>query len=107
MPASSSPVMPPDPEIIAGRKPVKGDGRTLLLACGALAREVLALKELNHWDCFTVDCLPADLHFHPERIASAVQAKIRAARADFERIFVAYADCGTSGALDEVLTAES
>lgn len=98
--------MPPDPLTETGRKPAKGDGRTLLLACGALAREVLALKDLNHWNCFTVDCLPADLHFRPERIAPAVQAKIRAARADFDRIFVAYAECGTGGALDEVLAAE-
>lgn len=86
--------------------PVKGGGRTLLLACGALAREVLALNKLNGWDCFTVDCLPADLHFRPERITAAVKAKIDKARADFDRIFVLYADCGTGGALDRLLEAE-
>lgn len=84
----------------------KGEGQTLLLACGALAREVLALKQLNRWDCFTVDCLPADLHFRPGLIAPAVQQKIRAARDHFARIFVLYADCGTGGALDLVLEEE-
>lgn len=88
------------------RSLAKGDGQTLLLACGALAREVLALKQLNHWDCFTVDCLPADLHFRPERIAPAVQAKIHKARDHYARIFVLYADCGTNGALDQVLAEE-
>lgn len=90
----------------ADKRPAKGDGRTLLLACGALAREVLALKQLHHWDCFTVDCLPADLHFRPALIAPAVQAKIRAARDHYGRIFVLYADCGTSGELDRVLEEE-
>ena len=86
--------------------PVKGDGQTLLLACGALAREVLALKQLNHWDCFTVDCLPAELHFRPALITTAVQTKIRAARDHFARIFVLYADCGTGGELDRMLKEE-
>lgn len=87
-------------------KPAKGDGQTLLLACGALAREILALKKRHHWDCFTVDCLPADLHFRPDLIAPAVQRKIREARDRYQRIFVAYADCGTAGALDQVLREE-
>jgi len=91
---------------MARKVAVKGDGKTLLLACGALAREVLALKQLHHWDCFTVDCLPADLHFRPEKIAPAVQAKIHEAKDKFQRIFVLYADCGTAGALDAVLAAE-
>src|SRR6266404_3423490 len=89
-----------------GKPLAKGQGQTLLLACGALAREVLALKQLNGWDCFTIDCLPADLHFRPELIAPAVQAKIRKARVDYARIFVLYADCGTAGALDQVLLEE-
>jgi len=91
---------------IARKVAVKGEGSTLLLACGALAREVLALKELNRWDCFTVDCLPADLHFRPNLIAPAIEAKIRKAKDSFQRIFVAYAECGTGGELDRVLAAE-
>ena len=88
------------------KAPAKGEGETLLLACGALAREVLALKQLNHWDCFTVDCLPADLHFRPDLIAPAVQAKIHKARDRYQRIFVLYAECGTGGELDRVLAEE-
>ena len=70
---------------------------TLLIACGALAREVLALIELNGWRTCDVTCLPAKLHNPPERIPEAVRAKIRAGRASNERILVVYGDCGTGG----------
>ncbi len=72
---------------------------TLILACGALAREVLALIELNGWQHMELRCLPAELHLHPERIPDAVEAAVRAARGAYSRIFVAYADCGTGGRL--------
>ncbi len=78
-------------------------GRVLVIACGALAREITALKRASHWDALEVTCLPPELHMRPERIPAAVQAAIEAARADYERIFVAYADCGTGGALDRLL----
>ncbi len=84
----------------------KGNGRILLLACGALAREVLALKAMNGWDDFSIDCLPADLHYRPERITPAIKAKLDKARGKFDRIFVLYADCGTGGELDRLLEAE-
>jgi hypothetical protein len=80
--------------------------RTLLIACGALAREVLALIRLNGWDHMELACLPAHLHNAPQRIPDAVRRKIRAARPNFERIFVLYGDCGTGGALDQVLAEE-
>ena len=75
----------------------------LVLACGAIAREVLAVVHGNEWRNVTVRCLPAKLHSRPERIASAVDAKLREARGRYERVFVAYADCGTGGELDAVL----
>lgn len=75
----------------------------LVLACGAIAREVLAVIRLNGWTNVTVRCLPAKLHSRPERIAPAVDAKLRELRGRYERVFVAYADCGTGGALDSVL----
>jgi len=78
-------------------------GEVLVLACGALAREVLAVIELNGWQNVTVRCLPAKLHSRPERIAPAVDAKLAEIAGGYERVFVAYADCGTGGALDEVL----
>lgn len=80
--------------------------RTLTIACGALAREIVALKRLNAWDTLDIECLPPDLHNRPERIPAAVKAAIDGARGRYERIFIAYADCGTGGQLDAVLAAE-
>jgi Protein of unknown function (DUF1638) len=79
---------------------------TLLIACGALAREILALRQAGGWDHLTVECLPAHYHNTPEAIAPAVRAKIRETRGRYGRIFVVYGDCGTSGALDRVLAEE-
>jgi hypothetical protein len=75
----------------------------LVLACGAIAREVLAVVKLNGWENVTVRCLPAKLHSRPELIAPAVDAKLSELSERYEQVFVAYADCGTGGALDEVL----
>jgi Protein of unknown function (DUF1638) len=81
--------------------------RTLLIACGALAREVLALIRLNGWSHLELACLPAHLHNTPQRIPEAVRAKIRAARRKYDRVLVLYGDCGTGGALDQVLAEEA
>ena len=75
-------------------------GRVLVLACGAIAREVLAVIELNGWSHVDVRCLPAKLHSTPDRIPAAVDEKLRELAPRYERVFVAYADCGTGGALD-------
>lgn len=73
--------------------------RTLLLACGALAREILALKAANGWDHMDLTCLPADLHLRPDRIPAAVEQAVLRHRADYAQILVVYADCGTGGLL--------
>lgn len=83
-----------------------GPPNTLLIACGALAREMLALIEANGWSHLTLECLPAKLHNRPEKIPAAVRDKIAASRARFDRILVAYADCGTGGLLDKLLAEE-
>jgi len=75
----------------------------LVIACGALAKEIVELKRLNGWSHIKIQCLPAELHNRPEKIPGAVRAAIDKHRADFEHLFVAYADCGTGGALDKVL----
>ena len=75
----------------------------LILACGAIAREVLAVIRLNGWTHVDVRCLPAKLHSTPEKIAGAVDAKLTELTGHYESVFVAYADCGTAGALDVVL----
>ena len=78
--------------------------RVLVIGCGALARELLALT--RDLPGVKVTCVDARLHMRPERIGDAVAARIRKARREYgpdTRIFVAYADCGTRGALDAVL----
>ena len=80
--------------------------RTLILACGALSHEIVALIRANGWEGFAVQCLPADLHNRPGEIPEAVRAKIREARSRYDNVFVAYADCGTGGRLDAVLAEE-
>jgi len=76
-------------------------GRILLIACGALAREILDLKAANGWDHLDLTCLPAKLHLYPEKITSEVEAAVRKHRANYDGIFVVYADCGTGGLLFE------
>ncbi len=76
-----------------------GGGRVLLIACGALAREILALIAANRWDHLDLHCLPAILHNRPDRIAAAVEAAVTARRGDYQSVFVVYADCGTGGGL--------
>ena len=81
--------------------------RVMLIACGALAREILAVIRLNGWDHMDLECLPAKLHNAPEKIPELVRAKARAARArGYGRVFVVYADCGTGGRLDAVCAEE-
>lgn len=82
-----------------------GTNELLILACGAIAREVLAVVSLNGWEHVTVRCLPGKLHQTPQLIAAAVDAKLHELKGRYERVFVAYADCGTGGALDRVLEA--
>ena len=77
----------------------------LIIACGALAREIMAVVRANAWSQVRVECLPADLHNHPERIPEAVRRKLEQVDRARERVFVAYADCGTGGLLDQVLEA--
>jgi hypothetical protein len=84
----------------------RGRGSVLLIACGALAREIVDLIEMNRWEAFDIQCLPAIWHNRPERIAPGVRQKIRENRQRYRRIFVLYGDCGTGGELDRVLAEE-
>jgi hypothetical protein len=80
----------------------EGARKVLVIGCGALARELLALK----LDWVDLACLPASLHNRPERIPEAMRKKIRANRAAYDEILCLYGDCGTGGALDRVLAEE-
>ncbi len=76
-----------------------GKGRVLLLACGALAREIIDLKKSYHWDHLDLQCLPAIYHNHPEKIVPAIETAVENQRGAYDEIFVVYADCGTGGLL--------
>lgn len=77
--------------------------RLLVIGCGMIAREVLAVKDQLGLDHLELTCLPADLHYHPDRIPAAMDKAITEAKADgYRHIFVGYADCGTGGLLDRV-----
>ena len=75
----------------------------LIIACGALAREIIALRRANGWQHVDLRCLNADLHNRPKLIAGKVREKIAFYRDRYDQIFIAYADCGTGGDIDRVL----
>ncbi|MDX8521866.1 DUF1638 domain-containing protein [Mesorhizobium dulcispinae] len=78
--------------------------RLLVIACGMIAREVLAVKQQLKLDHLELTCLPAEFHFYPDRIAPAMDKAIEKAKAEgYQHIFVGYADCGTGGLLDRVI----
>ncbi|MEY8834299.1 DUF1638 domain-containing protein [Phaeobacter italicus] len=80
--------------------PEKKTGRILLIACGALAREILAIKDANQLDHIDLTCLPAKLHLYPEQIVDAVEGAVAKHRMTYDTIHVVYADCGTGGVLE-------
>ena len=84
----------------------KGKGDVLLIACGALAREIVDLIEANRWTAFDVTCLPAKWHNTPDKITPGVRDKIRANKDKYRKIYVLYGDCGTGGQLDTMLEEE-
>ena len=75
----------------------------LVIACGALAREIGALKTANGWHHLDIQCLDAALHNRPEEIPGRVEALLERHAEQYDHRFVAYADCGTGGRLDTVL----
>lgn len=80
-----------------------GQGKVLLLACGALGREIVDLIERNRWTAFDLQCLPAKWHNTPDKIVPALREKIREAKPRYQSIFVLYGDCGTGGDIDRLL----
>jgi len=80
----------------------QGD-KVLVIACGMIAREILAIKEQMKLSHLELTCLPAEFHFYPDRIAPAMDKAIEEAKTKgYQHIFVGYADCGTGGLLDRV-----
>ncbi|MBY8915669.1 DUF1638 domain-containing protein [Nitratireductor sp. L1-7-SE] len=82
---------------------VLGPEKVLVIACGMIAREILAIRETLGFTHLDLTCLPAEFHYRPDRIAPSMDAAITKARAEgYRHIFVGYADCGTGGALDRI-----
>lgn len=96
MPSSS---VPDDSTLTSHGLIPEGRGKVLLIACGALARDIIALRDANSWDHLDLTCLPAILHNTPEKITDAVRAAVTKWREKYATIFVVYADCGTGGLL--------
>ena len=77
--------------------------KVLIIACGALAHELVRVRELNQWEHIDFQCLPAELHNKPQLIPAEVEKKIVQYKDQYARIFIGYSDCGTGGLLDKVL----
>lgn len=77
--------------------------KLLVIACGMIAREVLAVRDRHGFEHLELRCLPAEYHYYPDRIPPAMDAAIAEARAEgYSHIYVGYGDCGTGGMLDKV-----
>lgn len=97
--ADSPRAAPPTPALLRER--------VLVIACGALANEILAITRADGLSHVDLQCLPAQLHNRPEKIPEAVRRAIHTARHSYRYILVGYGDCGTGGLLDKVLAEEA
>jgi hypothetical protein len=91
---------PNDNRLTEAGQDFQSDGaKVLLIACGAIAREVLAIIKANRWRHIDLRCLPAIFHNTPEKILPAVRRAIESSRDRYKTIHLLYADCGTGGQL--------
>jgi len=75
--------------------------RVAVVACGALALHVQGIARRRGWNV-DVHPLPPELHNRPERIAPAARQLVAGLREEYDRIVLAYADCGSQGAVDDL-----
>lgn len=78
----------------------------LVIACGALAREIDELKKRNGWEHLHLKCIDAHLHHRPALIPDRLREKIRRYKDEYKHIYIAYADCGTRGEIDRIIEEE-
>lgn len=97
--------IPSDSTLTTEGLAARGRGRVLVIGCGALAREILAVLDANGMGHVELTCLPAIWHNTPQKIAPALEEALVRHRDDYESIFVAYADCGTGGDIARVCAA--
>ena len=75
---------------------------TLVIACGALAKEILHVQK-QQGSAFDVQCLPASYHNTPDKIVPGLKSILDARGDDYQRVLIGYGDCGTGGGLDRLL----
>ena len=91
-----------DERLSADGLEMREHGRVLLIACGALAREILAVIKANGWTHMDLQCLPAIYHNEPDKITPSVKATVEKYQSKYSEIFIVYADCGTGGELQKL-----
>jgi len=79
---------------------------TLVIACGALAQELVDVLGANQWQHVEIRCLPASWHNTPEKITPGIKKLLDETRGQYHSTLVAYGDCGTGGELDALLRRE-
>jgi len=90
-------------QIVSFAVPPQEIEKLRVIACGAIAREIIAILAANGMQHIELTCLPAILHNTPDKIPAEIEREIAEARAaGVSRIFIAYADCGTGGLLDGI-----
>lgn len=75
----------------------------LVVACGALAKEILFLIEVNGFSRFRLHCVPAKFHLYPDKIVAEIDKVVCSQRRDNQPVLIGFADCGTGGQLDEYI----
>jgi hypothetical protein len=75
---------------------------TGIIICGALGKEVTDIVKKHGWDA-EVTAIPAVVHVYPERIAQSVEERILEWRQKYSRLIVLFGDCGSKGAVDQML----
>ena len=82
---------------------MKDSHEILMIACGALAREIETLKQLNQMKFWEIRFLPARWHNHPQKILEGIEKILEETNGRYSRIFVAYADCGNGVMFDRLI----
>ncbi|VAW22456.1 hypothetical protein MNBD_ALPHA11-2091 [hydrothermal vent metagenome] len=94
---------PIDGDVLA-TKGLFGNNKSLgIVACGALAREIEEIAKLNRLQNIKIQYLPAKLHNSPNLIPQEVEKALEKLAKKCGKLFVAYGDCGTAGALDVII----
>ena len=81
--------------------------KLLVIACGALAHEIIGLQKYSGWNQIEVQCLDAELHNRPQLIPQKLRAALDKSRGQYQHTFIGYADCGTGGEIDRIIEQES